>query len=189
MDRWDSSSPLWKKSCARARELCKWLVWSFNTRPRGKSGLWSSGVIGPGEGVSARDLHATLKICNVAPISEWDIYVFEADFWLIHGRLDSGVLANESSSVIQSLSGRCKCQSTILVRWHAQWYFWRSGKPKPPDNLGRTNLSQLNLGVLAAQMKLLHISLYEWKKDVGSLIGIAWKRSRQDVHFQNGSSA
>lgn len=76
------------------------------------------------------------------------------------------------------------CQSTILVRWHAQWYFWISGRPNPLFSLGSTSLSQLSLEVLEVQMRFLHI-LFNDEERKGRFDGDGLKKvkkSGQDIH-------
>lgn len=57
-------------------------------RPGGKSGFWSSGVMG--EGVRLRVLHADLKFSNVGTIDGWVVYSLGADLWLIQRRGEIG---------------------------------------------------------------------------------------------------
>lgn len=96
--------------------VCGSRVGSVNARPGGESGLLSSGVIGPGEGVVESDLHASLKIASVAPIKCCDTKSLDTFLWLNQGELGTGRLQKESSRVIQSLERWCTCQTTSLVR-------------------------------------------------------------------------
>lgn len=118
-------------------------------------------------------LYAVLKFSSVALISGCDFISFGILLGFIQGRCVSGSGVNACSIWIQSLLWLCTYQSTILVRWQAQWYFWMSGRFRPPCNLGIVNLVQLSLGILEVHMNVLHIFLYVEKKDSGSCMGMA----------------
>lgn len=153
------SEPLRKNCCALACEFGVSRVGSLSTSPGGNSGLLSRGVMGPVKGEIASVLLAVLKMESVVPMSGCVVYSLGREVGLSHGKFSIGGLAKASSRFVQSLVGRCICQSTTLVRWQAQWYFWMFGRPRPPRGLGKVNLSQLRRGGLEAQMKSLHMCL------------------------------
>lgn len=71
---WGRSAPLWKKSCALVCKLFESQAGSHSIRPGGNSGLSSNGVMGLGEGVTSKVLHARLKSVSVDPISGCVVY-------------------------------------------------------------------------------------------------------------------
>lgn len=166
-----------RKNCRiKGRGLSGSVVCVWRVRPGSKSGLSSRGVMGPGEGCSCMCLHAALKFNRVAPMRGCDWTSFGIFWGLIQGRWRIGIFTNTCSKCIQLLLWWCRCQSAILVRWHDQWYFWMSGTPKPPLDLGKVSLVQLSLGGLEDHISVLHILLYEEKKESGIVMGIAWNR-------------
>lgn len=132
--------------------------------PGGKAGLSLIGDIGPGEGFHLSVWEAALKEERVGPVNGSVEHSVGIVLLSIHGKWERGTCAKESSIVIQSLVSLWMCQSIILVRWHADWYLWMSGKPKPPFSLGRVILSQLILGDLEAQIKFLQSFFISYEK-------------------------